>query len=168
MDKDLENTFLAALQENQDRLLRICSSYAHDAGETEDLFQEVLINIWKALPSFKGDSIISTWMYRITLNVSLRHRAKLSREKARFSRLKSVTIEQVKNDERSETDHNKLIVLRNCIRALNEADKAVITLYLEELSYREISEITGIKENTIAVKIKRIKKKLLNCISKKL
>ena len=168
MDKDLENIFLAALEENQDRLLRICSSYAKDSVETEDLFQEVLINIWKALPNFKEHSTISTWMYRITLNVSLRHRAKLSREKARFSRLKSITIEQVKNDERIETDHYKLIFLRNCIRALNDADKAVITLYLEELSYREISEITGIKENTVAVKIKRVKKKLLNCISKKL
>ena len=168
MDKDLENIFLAALEENQDRLLRICSSYAKDSDETEDLFQEVLINIWKALPSFRRQSTISTWMYRITLNVSLRHRAKLSREKARFSRLRSITIEQVKNEERNDIDHNKLIFLRNCIRALNDADKAVITLYLEELSYRQISEITGIKENTVAVKIKRIKEKLLNCISKKL
>ena len=62
-------------------------------------------------------------------------------------------------------EESELIVLRNCIKKLNEADKAVITLYLEELSYKEISSITGLIENTIAVKIKRIKRKLLNCIN---
>ena len=167
MDNDLETIFLTALEENQDRLLRISSSYTEDTSEAQDLFQEVLINIWRALPNFKGDSAISTWMYRIALNVSLRHRAKLNREKSRFSRLKSLTIEQVVHDENESSDKNKLFFLRSCIRTLDDADKAVITLYLEELSYREISKITGLKENTIAVKVKRIKEKLLNCIKEK-
>lgn len=167
MDNDLETIFLTALEENQDRLLRISSSYTEDTSEAQDLFQEVLINIWRALPNFKGDSAISTWMYRIALNVSLRHRAKLNREKSRFSRLKSLTIEQVVHDENESSDKNKLFFMRSCIRTLDDADKAVITLYLEELSYREISKITGLKENTIAVKVKRIKEKLLNCIKEK-
>lgn len=168
MNNELENTFLSALEDNQDRLLRICSSYAKDAIETEDLFQEVLIHIWRALPKFKGDANISTWMYRITLNVSLRHRAKLNRDKARFARLKSLTIEQIVPNDSDNPNKDKLILMRNCIRKLNDADKAIITLYLEELPYREISNITGLKENTIAVKVKRIKEKLLNCINEKL
>ena len=165
MNKDLEHTFLNALENSQDKLLRICSSYAKDDNDTKDLFQEVLIHIWKALPSYKGNSSLSTWMYRITLNVSLRHRANLSREKKRFSQINSLVIEQIDDEKYEKTDRTKLKLLRNCVRALNDADKAIITLYLEELPYKEISSITGLKENTVAVKIKRIKAKLLNCIN---
>ncbi|MEM9261079.1 MAG: RNA polymerase sigma factor, partial [Bacteroidota bacterium] len=71
MDRELENAFLAGLEQNKQKLLRICSAYAKDDEDKKDLFQEVLINIWKSMPSFKGNSALSTWMYRITLNVCL-------------------------------------------------------------------------------------------------
>lgn len=165
MTKDLENTFLNALEEHQHKLLRICSVYAKDEEDTKDLFQEVLVNIWKSMPSFKENSTIGTWMYRITLNVCLRLRTKEIKKRKKILRMNSLTINnlatQIVNDEHSE----KLFKLRKCIKKLNEADKAVIMLYLEELPYKEIANITGIIENTIAVKIKRIKTKLLNCIN---
>lgn len=168
MDKNLEDTFLDALEASQDKLFRICSSYARDSDDAKDLFQEVLINIWKALPSFNGKSALSTWMYRITLNISLRHRANLMREKRKRGQLKSLTIEYVAPEGEQHQDLQKLEVLRNCVKMLNDADKAIVTLYLEELAYKEISEITGLKENTIAARIKRIKQKLLSCINEKL
>lgn len=77
----------------------------------------------------------------------------------------SIIIENMAIDETNSEEHEQLIKLRNCIKKLNEADKAVTTLYLEELSYKEISSITGLSENTVAVKIKRIKMKLLTCIN---
>lgn len=168
MDKNLENTFLDALEASQDKLFRICSSYAKDADDAKDLFQEVLVNIWKALPSFNGNSALDTWMYRITLNVSLRHRANLIRERKGRKQIKGLTIEYTAMGGEDYEHLQKLDLLRNCVRRLNDADKAIVTLYLEELAYKEISEITGLKENTIAVRIKRIKEKLLHCLNDKL
>lgn len=168
MTKELENTFLNALEEHQHKLLRICSVYAKDEDDTKDLFQEVLVNIWKSMPSFKGNSTIGTWMYRITLNVCLRLKTKEIRKQKKLLRMDSRAINIYKTDITKDGENEQieqLAQLRNCIKKLNEADKAVITLYLEELPYKEISNIMGLTENNIAVKIKRIKKKLLNCIN---
>ncbi len=169
MAKDLENTFLNAVEEHRHKLLRICSVYAKDEDDTKDLFQEVLVNIWKAMPSFKGNSNIGTWMYRITLNVCLRLKTKEIRKQKKLLRMDSRAINIYKTDidKEEQSEHReKLKQLRRCIKQLNEADKAVIALYLEELPYKEISRITGLTENNIAVKVKRIKTKLLNCLNK--
>lgn len=164
MDQELENTFLRALEQNQQKLLRICSVYAEDAEDKKDLFQEALINIWQAMPSFEEKSSLSTWMFRITLNVCLRLQSREERKRNRFLKLDTITIENITNEETSHEDHERLEKLRSCIKKLNDADRAVITLYLEELPYKEISEITGLTENHVAVMVKRIKEKLLNCI----
>jgi RNA polymerase sigma factor (sigma-70 family) len=165
MNQQLESAFLIALEQNQQKLLRICSVYAEDADDKKDLFQEALINIWQAMPSFEEKSSLSTWMYRVTLNVCLRLQTKQAQKKDRFRKLDSITIESISEEEVNHEEQERLIKLRNCIKKLNDADKAVITLYLEELSYREISDITGLTENNVAVKIKRVKMKLLNCIN---
>ena len=168
MDKELEKTFLRALEENQQKLLRICSVYAEDADDKKDLFQEAVINIWQAMPSFEKKSAISTWMFRITLNVCLRLQSRQERKRRQFLKIDSITIENITHEDASGEDHEQLIKLRGCIKKLNDADRAVITLYLEELPYREISEITGVTENNVAVMVKRIKEKLSNCILEKL
>ena len=143
MDQQLENTFLAALEQNQQKLLRVCSVYAEDAEDKKDLFQEALINIWQSMPLFAEKSSLSTWMFRVTLNVCLRLQTKQERKRDRFRRLDSVTIENIRDEEANHEEHEQLIKLRSCIKKLNEADKAVTTLYLEELSYKEIADITG-------------------------
>jgi RNA polymerase sigma factor (sigma-70 family) len=165
MDQKLENTFLAALEQNRQKLLRVCSVYAEDAEDKKDLFQEALINIWQSMPSFEEKSSLSTWMFRVTLNVCLRLQTSQAKKRDRFRKLDSITIENISDEETNDEDHERLIKLRSCIKKLNDADKAVTTLYLEELSYKEISDITGVAENNVAVKIKRIKMKLLNCIN---
>ncbi len=165
MEKDLEDIFLNALEEHQQKLLRICSVYANNSDDSQDLFQEVLINIWRAMPSFKGNASIGTWMYRITLNVCLRIQTREIKKQRKILRLSSIRVINLQNESRDNSVDEKLMKLRSCIKTLNDADKAVITLYLEELPYKEISNITGLKENTVAVKIKRVKTKLLNRIN---
>lgn len=165
MDKDQEDIFLSALEQNKRKLLRICSVYAKDDEDSKDLFQEVLIHIWQSMPRFNNSSSIGTWMFRITLNVCLRFRWNGLRKQNRFQNIDSITIANIKSEEPNSDQNDRLLTLRNCIKNLNESDKAVVALYLEELPYKEISTITGITENTIAVKVKRIKEKLLNCIN---
>ncbi|WP_136465224.1 RNA polymerase sigma factor [Flagellimonas onchidii] len=168
MTKQLEDTFLAALEQNQQKLFRICTVYSSTSEDAKDLFQEVLVHIWKAIPTFESKSSIGTWMFRVTINVCLRFRSKHTKRIDRFINLDSVTISQMNEEPKRDEQNEQLINLRHCIKQLNDSDKAVIALYLEELPYKEISNITGITENTVAVKIKRIKKKLLNCLNAKL
>ena len=164
MDIELENTFLTGLERNKQKILRICSVYAKDGEDKKDLFQEVLINIWKSMPSFKAKSSLDTWMYRVTLNICLSTQTKLTKKKKHFVNMDSVKLSQYEGPPLTEEDNQRIQFLRSCIKIMNEADKAVITLYLEELAYKDIASITGLTENHVAVKIKRIKKKLLNCI----
>jgi len=168
MSQEIKSTFLNALEENQHKLLRLCSVYAEDADDKKDLFQESLINIWQSMPSFSGNSSLSTWMFRITLNVCLRLQTQQLKKRDRYRKLDSIAFEMVSDDDNHTEEKEQLVKLRNCIKKLNEADRAVTTLYLEELSYKEISEITGLTENHVAVKIKRIKMKLLTCINETL
>ncbi len=160
-----KTTFLSALKENQDKLYRICSIYSDSNEDSKDLFQEVLVNIWKSMNSFKGNSSIDTWMFRIVLNVCLRFKYKHTKNQNRFIRLDSMTISNIGFEEANDKDSEKLIALRKCVKKLNEGDKAIVALYLEGLAYREVSDILGLSENHIAVKIKRIKSKLFNCIN---
>lgn len=166
MDQQLEITFLKGLEQNQQKLLGVCSVYAEDAEDRKDLFQEVLINIWQSMGSFEEKSSLSTWMFRVTLNVCLRQQMKQLKKRERFQKLDSITIENIREDEPNPEEQERLIKLRRCIKKLNDTDKAVTILYLESLSYKEISDITGLTENNVAVKVKRIKMKLLNCINK--
>ena len=168
MNQHLENTFLTGLEQNQQKLLRVCSVYAENEDDKKDLFQEALIQIWRSMPSFEGKSLLSTWMFRITLNVCLRLQSQELKKRNRFVKIDNLSVAYVQDEEPNPEEHKRLVKLRSCIKKLNDADKAVVTLYLEELSYTEIAGITGLTENNIAVKLKRIKSKLLNCITEQL
>jgi len=168
MKKEQETIFLNGLEYNQEKLFRICSIYSKDDDEAKDLFQEVLVHIWRSMSTFKANSSIGTWMFRVALNVCLRFKSKHAKNQNRFIRLDSITIANFGYEENSEGDNEKLNSLRKCVKKLNEADKAIVALYLEGIAYKEISSILGLSENHIAVKIKRIKSKLLNCINRRL
>ena len=151
MVKEFETTFLEALEQNEQKVLRICSAYSKDAEDTKDLFQEVLIQIWQSMPNFKSNSSLSTWIFRITLNVCLRFRSKAIKKQKIFLQMKGNTMANLTSEKEYKEQNEQLVQLRNCIKELNEADKAIITLYLEELPYKEISNILGLTENTVAV-----------------
>ncbi len=159
--------FEQLLQENTSKIYRICRVYAADPIEPQDLFQEVIFQIWKSLPNFKGKSSIDTWVYRIALNVCLRAKIKLDKSNQKTARFDAIHFTPV-TEAVDPFEEEKFAYLKECIATLNESDTSLIVLYLDELSYKEIAEITGLTENNIAVKMKRIRKKLFECITPKM
>ncbi len=159
--------FEKILELNKHKIYRICNIYAVNPIEPQDLFQEVIFQIWKSLESFKGNASIDTWVYRITLNVCMRSKMKLDKQNAQIDRFNSIHIKST-SSEFNEEEKTRLNYLRECISILDEKDKSLVILYLEDLPYKEISTITGLSENHIAVKMKRIKAKLFECITAKI
>lgn len=147
MEKSLEDTFLEALTKNKESLLRVCSIYATDSESKKDLFQESLLNIWKSMPSFSNKSLLKTWMYRISLNVCLGIAKKRLKSKIDFVDVESIPAENYENPKTNISSDPRLEQLHKCLSKLNETDRALITLYLEELPYKEIANITGLTEN---------------------
>jgi len=158
-----ENKYKEIISEHQDMIYRLCCSYVENIDIRKDLFQNILIRIWKGLNSFENRSSISTWVYRISVNTSIDF---LRRE----DNNKNIGIDDIEIIDKSKNVENDLILsektklMYKCISKLVFVDKTIITLYLEDLSYREISEIVGISEKNVSVKLARIKKKLNNCL----
>lgn len=159
--------FENVLKDNTDKIYRICRVYATLPIEPQDLFQEVVFQIWKSYDSFKGKSSINTWVYRIALNVCMRSKLKFERESHKTVRFEAIQF-MAKEHRMAEADEEKYNLLKSCLATLNDADTSIIVLYLEDLAYKEIAEVTGITENHVAVKMKRIRKKLFECINSKL
>jgi len=157
--------FEQILENNKTKIFRICRIYGVTPLEPEDLFQEVVYQIWKSLSSFQGNSSVDTWVYRITLNVCMRSKLKLERDAFKTARFEGVEFKISENNAIPEEE--RYLYLKQCIAELNEADTSIIVLYLEALSYKEIASITGLTENHVAVKMKRIRKKLFECINAK-
>lgn len=159
--------FEKILETNKEKIYRICRIYAVSPIEPQDLFQEVAYQLWKSMASFKGNSAIETWVYRIALNVCMRSKLKLDKNNTKTTRFDAIQF-KLSNYGTDSEDDEKYTLLKQCIGTLNESDTSIILLYLEELSYKQIAEVTGLTENHIAVKMKRIRKKLFDCINPKL
>ncbi len=160
-------SFEQVIEDNKNTIYRICKVYATSPVEPEDLFQEVTIHIWKAFSNFDGRAKISTWIYRIALNVCMRYKSRLDNRNGNLIRLDAIEF-QVPSLIPDLSVEEKFTALYDCIRLLNEPDQSIAILILDELPYKEIANITGLSENHIAVKTKRMKKVLLNCINSKL
>lgn len=160
-------SFEKILEENKGRIYRICRIYAVSPVEPADLFQEVVYHIWKSIDSYQGDAQISTWIYRVSINVCVRYKLKLDKHNHKTTRLSSIDIHP-QNDILDPDKDERYIALRNCIQTLKEGDRSILVLHLEGCPYREISSIIGLSENYIAVKMKRIRKILFKCITPKL
>lgn len=157
-----EKQFLKLLEENQQRIQKLCSMYANTEENRKDLMQEVVLNIWKSFSSYRGEASINTWVYRIILNVCLKKTYALKKE--RTVSLEHLDFEPIQT---ATNPTERFSALRECIQQLEFSDRSIIILFLEELSYREIGEVIGVSENYVAVKIKRVKKKLAMCLNKK-
>ncbi|WP_245701843.1 RNA polymerase sigma factor [Roseivirga misakiensis] len=155
------------LEVNKEKIYRICRIYAVDPIEPQDLFQEVVFQIWKSLPSFKGEASVDTWVYRIALNVGQRSRLEVARDQSKKVRLDSILFLPADNHE-NEAQELRYQALRTCIKLLKETDQSLLVLYLEDLPYKAMAAVTGLTENHIAVKMKRIRKLLFDCIAPKL
>lgn len=159
--------FEEIIEKNKYKLFRICSIYAVNPLEPEDLFQDVIFQIWKSLEHFKGTSTIDTFVYKIALNVCMRSNMKFEKTNHKTDRFQSIHFKPIEK-EIDASEQEKFRFLKECISTLNETDTSLIVLYLDDLSYKKIAEITGFSENHIAVKMKRIRKKLFECISPKI
>jgi RNA polymerase sigma factor (sigma-70 family) len=135
-------------------LHKICRTYKRDPDDRDDLFQEIVFNAWKSYPKFEGRSKFSTWLYRVALNTAL-----YQNRKDRFFG-KKVDLELIQHHVAVEVKDDNTDLLWMAINKLDELEKSVVVLYLEELPYKEISEITGLTENNVAVKLNRIKSKM--------
>ncbi len=166
MQNQPNQPFEQLIEANKGKIYRICRIYAVNPIEPEDLFQEVVFQIWKSYGSFKGKSSASTWIYRIALNVCIRAKEKLTKKNEKTLRLNAI---QYASEETTVEafDDRKYRALRSCISTLKEIDKSIVILSLEGLPYKEIAKVTGLSENHIAVKMKRIRKALLDCITSK-
>ena len=140
-------------------IMHLCRAYARDEESLKDLVQEVTLQLWRSHQSFQGKSQLSTWVYRVTLNVCLSHSKKLKRK------VETVPLEmRIDPSEKSDAEKEQIERLYQGIRKLNEPDRAIILLYLEDKSYKEMSEILGITVSNVGVKVNRLKEKLKTLI----
>ena len=158
MQKDLENKFLSDFEKNQNIAHKICRIYTTNQSAHNDLFQEITIQLWKAYPKFRGDAKFSTWMYRVGLNtaITLYRKSKRSIKTQDFEGVEF----KIKAEDYDDTEEQQLKVLYKAVHQLNDIEKALVFLYLEDKDYREISETLGISEVNARVKMNRIKTKL--------
>lgn len=150
-----QQDFLNCIAGNQGIIHKICRMYRDTAEDREDLFQEITYQLWKSYPAFKGESKVSTWMYRIALNTAIAALRK-KRPELEYAEMLPDLAEEAKSEE-LELRQERLFA---ALRQLDDGEKAIITLYLEDLSYRQIADITGISENNVGVKMSRIKTKI--------
>ena len=150
-----EREFAQIVQENKRRIYTVCYMFSKDADEVNDLFQEILINLWKGLQSFEGDKFLSTWVWRVSLNTCIN-----------WSKKQKRTLEKVPLDvninlfEDMDEDSMQIRQLYDRINKLGYIDRSIILMWLENLSYDEIGSILGITANNVSVKLVRIREKL--------
>lgn len=163
MNKSLEHTFVLQLEENQNLVHKICRLYTDDEESHKDLFQEITIQLWKAFPNFRGDSKFSTWMYRVGINtaITLFRKNKRSILTAEWDAYAFKISDTPYNRE----EDDKINLLYRAVKQLNDIEKALVFLYLEDKNYKEISETMGISEVNARVKLNRVKTKLKKIIN---
>ena len=143
------------MDENQGIVHHICALYTDNREDHNDLFQEILLQLWSSFKSFQHQSKFSTWLYKVALNTAVSHlRGK--------NKIKFTTLDDVENlaGHSLEFLDEEIKNLYQAIRMLSKIDRAIIMLYLDEHSYHEISEITGLSSSNVGVRINRIKSKL--------
>ncbi len=150
--------FQKIIEENKGILYKVIDIYCADIQDKKDLEQEILIQLWKSIEKYNKSYKMSTWIYKIAMNVSISFFRK-NRNTPKYLSLDSIFIEK-KHEEQSDDIKDKKRVLNIFINQLNEFDKAIILLYLEDYNYKEISNIIGITETNVGSKINRIKNKL--------
>lgn len=151
----MEKEFLAVIHDYQKIIYKICRVYRDSREDQEDLFQEIVYQLWKSYPGFKGESKISSWIYRIALNTAL---AIYRKSKILIDYYPELPAHINPSEEKTISENEERLFW--ALRKLNDAEKAVISLYLEDFNYQEIAEITGLSETNVGVRLNRIKNKL--------
>jgi len=154
----LEKEFLQIIKRNQGIIHKVCNIYCDDQDDRNDLFQEIVAQLWKSFPSFREESKFSTWMYRVALNTAITTFKKTKRRPDQ-NRLTYENF-QVKDENYDTETEDEIKNLHRAVAQLTGVEKSIVLLFLENKKYEEIAEITGITQNYVRVKMNRIKKKL--------
>ena len=158
-DHQLHERFISLLEDHIGIILKISKAYTNTVQDREDLINDIACEMWKAFPSFKGRSKVSTWLYRIALNTAMNYK-RTTRKKRNFIQS---AIEIYTNEPATEADPDPRIeLLYDWIAELDEFNKALILLYLDGYKHDEIAEITGISKTNVGTRISRIKEQLRN------
>jgi RNA polymerase sigma-70 factor (ECF subfamily) len=159
--RNKEKAFLHIYESNKDRVYRICHYYVSRDDLVNDLFQEIFTNVWKNLESFRGDANINTWIYRIAINTSLNYTRVWRRESSQRGFSAEIDAENPIDQEESREDLElRISLLHKSIEQLSLVERTIISLVIEDLSYKEISRICKMNEGTVRVRVHRIKRKL--------
>jgi RNA polymerase sigma-70 factor, ECF subfamily len=153
-----QDEFVKLIQEQRLLLYKVCNLYCFTQHDRQDMFQEIIVQLWKAYPQFRGESKFSTWLYRIALNTAI---SDLRKKKRRITPIDPDHIPtQLQDMQYPQEKEEQLQQLYAAIGRLSEVEKALVMLYLEEKNYEEMEEILGINQNNLRVKMNRIKDKL--------
>jgi RNA polymerase sigma factor (sigma-70 family) len=158
-----KNDFIAIVEANDGIIYKVAKIYTFNKEDEQDLYQEIIYQLWKSFDSFRSDSKISTWMYRIALNTSIAH---LTKEKRRGARIPISDEVLNKPDTIDSSMQEHLDLLHAQIKELDIIEKGIILLYLEGNSYDEISLITGFSPSNVGTRLGRIKQKIKSQIKK--
>jgi len=162
MDKE---KFIAIIKEHQALIYKVCCSYCQDADSRNDLQQDILLQLWGALNKYDGSTKMTTWVYRIALNTAISFYRKNKKHQEKKISLDDGVIISLPSIEADYQHKESIAILYQFINKLNDFDKALILLYLDDYKYEEIAEILGISKTNVATKISRIKQILKNQIA---
>ena len=162
LDQQQEIIFRGWLEQHRGTVLKVARAYTQSHDECQDLAQEILLQVWRSLPQFEGRSQASTWSYRVALNTALAWRRREHRRRVRRQPVFDLDQAAAAGPAGSEqaAQRETLEQLYAAIRQLPEADAALVLLYLDDLSYRQMAQVLGISENHVGVKLNRAKKAL--------
>jgi len=158
----MEKEFVKLINDYRSLIFKVCNLYCSDPESRRDLFQEVVLQLWKSFPGFRRESLNSTWIYRIALNTAISNFRKESKKPGKRP-LSMLEVDIPDMSGISEEIENRS-TLKLAIEKLTEIEKAVIMLYMDDKSYDQISEIIGISNSNVGVRLNRIKNKLSNLI----
>ncbi len=154
-----KDQFLYLIQQNKKLIFKVCNAYCHDYEDRKDLAQEVIIQLWRSFPKYNSQYKLSTWMYRIALNTAISYYRAAHKRKAATVSIHESLFDFADENNEQELDNN-VKLLYNFINQFDELNKALMILYLDNNSYKDIADVLGITETNVATKISRIKQQL--------
>lgn len=153
--KELELEFARVVREHKGTIYTVCYMFSNDADEVADLYQDILMNLWKGFPKFRGESNVRTWIYRVSLNTCI------SAERKNRRKVETLPLSlDINLFEDSDDDAKQVQMLRERITKLGPFDRAIVLLWLENISYDEIGSIVGISPKNVSVRLVRIREQL--------
>jgi RNA polymerase sigma factor (sigma-70 family) len=156
--RETEKQFEQDIGEHESLLHKVCRIYAYTDADRQDLFQEIVMQLWKSYPRFKGDAKFSTWMYRVAINTAI---TGLRKKKDFITSYEPDSMPaHITDDNVSGQKEERIAELYKAIDQLNQVEKAIVMLYMEDRSYEEMEDILGISQGNLRVKMNRIKDKL--------